>query len=184
MGFDKIKAMDGKHLIGGNIMKKNFMRIAICLMMALVTIVGMSIPAFASGNDTLVYGQVKDILADDDDHCFTFTTSNTTPYKTAASDPRTHRIIFKVRAIIANNVQNTQFRIGVKPEGSSQTYWSSYKPMNYWGTYIFTNNPAESNSPDYMDVVCPISQSQRFQVIFQTSNNVSITISQFDLYCD
>lgn len=184
MSFDKIKALDGKYLIGGNIMKKSFLSIAICLVMALVTIVGTSIPAFASGNDTLIYGGVKDILEDDSDHCFTFTTSNTTPYKTAASDLRTHRIIFKVQAIIANNVDSATFRIGLKPEGSSTIYWSGYKTMNYWDTYVFTNNPAESSSPDYMNVNWPISPGQRFQVIFQTSNNVSITISQFDLYCD
>lgn len=165
-------------------MKKSFMRIAICLMMALVTMVSTSISAFASGNDVLEYGVVKDILSDDSDHCFTFTTSNTTPYKSASSDERTHRIIFKVQAIIANNVSSAQFRIGIKPEGSTQTYWSDYKTMYYWDTYLFTNNPAESASSDYMGVVCPISPGQRFQVIFQTSTNVSITISRFELYCD
>lgn len=165
-------------------MKKSFNKIAICLMMALVIIVGTSVSAFASGYDVLEYGQVKDILADIDVHCFTFTTSNTTLPKTAPSDQRTHRIIFKVTAIIANQVDSAQFRIGIKPEGSSQTYWSSYKTMNYWDTYTFTNNPGDSNTRDYMNVVCPISPGQRFQVIFQTSNNVSITVSQFDLYCD
>lgn len=167
-------------------MKKNFIQKAICLMMAMVTMVGISIPAYASGNDRIEYGQVKDILEDVNGHSFTFTTTNTTPYKTVSSDARTHRIIFKVGATIADRVWfRATFRIGIKPEGASEPYWSDYVILNDFDTtYVYTNNPTESNSEGYMNVVCPISPGQRFQVLFETYDNRKLTISQFDLYCD
>ena len=167
-------------------MKKFFMQKALCLTMVIVTMIGVAaMPAYASGNDYIGYAQVVDILADDADHAFTFTTSNTTPYKTVSSDPRTHRIIFKVGAQIADmDYFRATFRIGIRPEGSSTTYYSDYVILNYWDVYVYTNNPAESNTDGYLGVNVPISPGQRFQVIFETYDNRKIKISQFDLYCD
>lgn len=167
-------------------MKKGFIQKMICLVMAIATMVGVAaMPAYAAGNDEIGYGQVVDILRDVDGHSFTFTTSNTTPFKRVDDDARTHRIIFKVGAQIADmDYFRATFRIGIKPEGSNVTYYSDYEILNYWDVHVFTNNPAESDTDGYMDVYVPISPGQRFQVIFETHDNRQIKISQFDLYCD
>ena len=167
-------------------MKKSFIKKAVSFIMAIVTMVGVvTMPAYASGNDYIGYGQVVDVLRDVEGHAFTFTTSNTTPYKTVDSDPRTHRIIFKIGAQIADTDWfRATFRIGIRPEGSSTTYYSDYVILNYWDVHVFTNNPAEAGTDGYLGVNVPISPDQRFQVIFETYDNRKIKISQFDLYCD
>lgn len=134
-----------------------------------------------SGHDQLIYGQTIDVLADTASHSFTFTGSNTTPYKIVSSDPRVHRMIFALSMYQVDNISNTAsvtVTIHTQYHGDYECDWSSGPKGSDLG---FTNNPAVTG----VETNLLVSPGERVWFEFRANgSNRQIKVTDFALYCD